>query len=91
MHERAEKRTVRGRSVYAGHENRVKENLERRIETMGLHDFSFSDRRCRRKGNWSIKMEKKSINTEESVQRLSFRADDHDGMKRGISSVTHRA
>ena len=28
-------------NTYAGHENRVKENLERRIETMGLQDFLF--------------------------------------------------
>ncbi len=25
-------------NTYAGHENKVKENLERRIETMGLQD-----------------------------------------------------
>lgn len=28
-------------NTYAGHENRVKENLERRVETMGLQDFLF--------------------------------------------------
>lgn len=28
-------------NTYAGHENRVKENLERRIETMGLQDALF--------------------------------------------------
>lgn len=28
-------------NTYAGHENRVKENLERRIETMGLEDYLF--------------------------------------------------
>lgn len=28
-------------NTYAGHENKVKENLERRIETMGLEDFLF--------------------------------------------------
>ena len=28
-------------NTYAGHENRVKENLERRIETMGLQDYLF--------------------------------------------------
>ncbi len=29
-------------NTYAGHENRVKEYLERRVETMGLQDFLFS-------------------------------------------------
>lgn len=28
-------------NTYAGHENRVKENLERRMETMGLQDYLF--------------------------------------------------
>lgn len=28
-------------NTYAGHENRVKENLQRRVETMGLQDFLF--------------------------------------------------
>ena len=28
-------------NTYAGHENRVRENLERRIETMGLQDKLF--------------------------------------------------
>ena len=28
-------------NTYAGHENRVKENLQRRVETMGLEDFLF--------------------------------------------------
>lgn len=28
-------------NTYAGHENRVKENLQRRIETMGLQDYLF--------------------------------------------------
>ena len=28
-------------NTYAGHENRVKENLERRVETMGLQDYLF--------------------------------------------------
>lgn len=28
-------------NTYAGHENRVKENLERRVETMGLQDSLF--------------------------------------------------
>lgn len=28
-------------NTYAGHENRVKENLERRVETMGLQDALF--------------------------------------------------
>lgn len=28
-------------NTYAGHENRVKENLERRVETMGLEDYLF--------------------------------------------------
>lgn len=28
-------------NTYAGHENRVKENLERRVETMGLQDCLF--------------------------------------------------
>ena len=28
-------------NTYAGHENKVKENLERRIETMGLQDALF--------------------------------------------------
>lgn len=28
-------------NTYAGHENKVKENLERRIETMGLQDYLF--------------------------------------------------
>lgn len=28
-------------NTYAGHENRVKENLQRRVETMGLEDYLF--------------------------------------------------
>lgn len=28
-------------NTYAGHENRVKENLQRRVETMGLENFLF--------------------------------------------------
>ncbi len=28
-------------NTYAGHENKVKENLERRVETMGLQDYLF--------------------------------------------------
>lgn len=28
-------------NTYAGHENRVKENLERRVETMGLENNLF--------------------------------------------------
>ena len=28
-------------NTYAGHENRVKENLQRRVETMGLQDYLF--------------------------------------------------
>lgn len=28
-------------NTYSGHENRVKENLERRIETMGIEDYLF--------------------------------------------------
>lgn len=28
-------------NTYAGHENRVKENLQRRVETMGLEEFLF--------------------------------------------------
>ena len=28
-------------NTYAGHENRVKENLVRRIDTMGLSDYLF--------------------------------------------------
>ena len=28
-------------NTYAGHENRVKENLERRIKTMGMEDNLF--------------------------------------------------
>ena len=28
-------------NTYAGQENRVKENLERRISTMGLEDYLF--------------------------------------------------
>lgn len=28
-------------NTYAGHENRVKENLERRVETMNIHDSLF--------------------------------------------------
>ncbi|MBE6107211.1 MAG: transcription termination/antitermination factor NusG [Erysipelotrichaceae bacterium] len=28
-------------NTYAGHENRVKENLEKRVETMGISDFLF--------------------------------------------------
>lgn len=28
-------------NTYSGHENRVKENLERRVETMGIEDYLF--------------------------------------------------
>ena len=28
-------------NTYAGHENRVKENLEKRVETMGISDSLF--------------------------------------------------
>ena len=28
-------------NTYAGHENKVKENLERRVETMGISDYLF--------------------------------------------------
>jgi transcriptional antiterminator NusG len=28
-------------NTYAGHENRVKENLQRRVETMGIEDNLF--------------------------------------------------
>ena len=28
-------------NTYAGHENRVKENLEKRIESMGISDYLF--------------------------------------------------
>ncbi|MBR2578244.1 MAG: transcription termination/antitermination protein NusG, partial [Erysipelotrichaceae bacterium] len=28
-------------NTYAGHENRVKENLEKRLETMGISDNLF--------------------------------------------------
>ncbi len=28
-------------NTYAGHENRVKENLEKRVETMGIQDYLF--------------------------------------------------
>ena len=28
-------------NTYAGHENRVKENLLRRVESMGLQDYLF--------------------------------------------------
>ena len=28
-------------NTYAGHENRVKENLEKRVETMGIQDSLF--------------------------------------------------
>ena len=28
-------------NTYAGHENRVKENLERRVESMGIEDSLF--------------------------------------------------
>ncbi len=45
-------------NTYAGHENRVKENLERRIETMGLQDFLFRIVVAEEK-KLNIKMEKK--------------------------------
>ena len=28
-------------NTYSGHENRVKENLERRVESMGIQDYLF--------------------------------------------------
>ena len=28
-------------NTYAGHENRVKENLQRRVDTMGISDYLF--------------------------------------------------
>ena len=28
-------------NTYAGHENRVKDNLEKRVETMGIQDYLF--------------------------------------------------
>lgn len=32
-------------NTYSGHENRVKDNLEKRLETMGIQDSLFRDRK----------------------------------------------
>ena len=39
-------------NTYAGQENRVKENLERRVKNYGSWRFFVPDRRCWRKRNW---------------------------------------
>ena len=47
-------------NTYSGHENRVKENLERRVETMGIQDSLFR----------IIVAEEKSLNIKRLTQKM---------------------
>ncbi len=58
--------------TYSGYENKVKANLEKRVESMGMQDKSFSRRRSGRDGDGRQK--RKTENDEkESVPWLCAR------------------
>lgn len=65
-------------NTYAGHENRVKENLERRVETMGLQDYLFRII-VAEETEIEYKNGKKSGKGEKPVSRLSVCGNDYDG------------
>lgn len=64
--------------TYSGYENKVKLNLEKRIESMGMEDKIFGVICSRRGRNRSQKWQKKDI-FKEGVSWVRFDRNDYDG------------
>ena len=65
-------------NTYAGHENRVKENLQRRVDTMGISDYLFRIL-VAEEPEIEYKNGKKVEKNAQPVPRLSVRGNDYDG------------
>lgn len=77
-------------NTYAGQENRVKENLLKRISTMGLEDSLF-DVVVAEETEVEYKNGKGNYKDAQSLLRLYSRAHAHDPTKPGTLSATPRA
>ncbi len=65
-------------NTYAGHENRVKENLQRRVDTMGISDYLFRIL-VAEEPEIEYKKRQKVEKMHNLFPRLSVRGNDYDG------------
>ena len=61
--------------TYSGYENKVKANLEKRVESMGMQDKIF---RVVVPEEVEVEMKKRKINEKKSVPRLCISRINHD-------------